>query len=248
MNFFRALFRRLRSRGTPEPVADTESEWKPNPAVRRAVFVRKIFVLAIACVVILTGVLAGLVIVNHRKNTQTVYTTPEPLPEPEKKLTAPPYSALDPVSGDWGISPKQLADRMNITLDAVGARANIITNFSEYPQLNEFRHTFTPAVSLFGEADERGNVRRVALLFDPVKNRADYDVAFAVMRAIIASLDPALTREDIAKMTEQLGLELYDVPALRRAEVRYKKFVLRVWSVTGSAFVFTASSDSPGSP
>lgn len=234
-------FKRTKPSEQNEPKTQEEgSEWKPSPMRQRIPIMKYIFLVAICSVVILTGLLAGLLIVQA-KGTKKVFTAPVPLQTEEKKSTPALYSALDPVSGDWTISTSQLMERMNLVLDKTGARSSIIKSFVTISP-SEFRHYFSSALQLFGESNDNGHVVRVALLFDPSSESAEYQNALAIIRSIIASTDPSLSRKDILEIIKSLGLsENLNAPQYRQSEYRSEKFIFKLWSVAGRAFVFTAS-------
>ena len=206
---------------------------------------RKIAATSIFCIVLLLGFIAGLIIfpaetVNRAEQAQI--TGRQERQERQERIIEPRYDALDPVSGDWGITANELISRINATLDTIGVRrGDKIVNWNFTESRKEFRHSFSPSLSMLGELSENDNVQRVAIYFDPAFDVLNFPMKTALIRALIAATDPSLARETIHEMIDSLEVSLYAKSPRRQVELRHNNFLFSVWPVVGSAFVFMAS-------
>ena len=240
------------SREEPQEVESNEDTGSINDKPKRNLLkniktsplLRKIITASAFCIILLLGVIAGLMI-SPSQETSNIYgqgpVIIEQYEQEREQRTGPEYRALDPVAVDWGITPDELILRINITLDRLGIRGDRIVRF--HISENEFRHSFASALLMLGELSDANNVRLAAIFFDPALDPVGFPLAISLIRALIAATDPSLTREEISDKISSLGITLYGKTPPRQAELRHNKFIFRVWSVAGSAFVFTVSPD-----
>ena len=224
--------------------SETDNSKKDPKSKKTSPLFRKIVAGSIFCIILLLGVIVGLVIFPAERISMTDdKNEQESVIAQQEQPTGPRFNALDPVSGDWGITADELITRINVTLEQVGIRGDKIVKWDISESGIEFRHLFSQSLLILGELSEANNVRRVALFFDPAFDAEDFALEMTLMRALISAIDPSLTREEISGMIASLEVSMYEKFPPRQTELRHNKFIFRVWSVAGSAFVFTASSD-----
>ena len=202
--------------------------------------IRKIVTGSIFCIILLIGVIVGLLIFSPQKIS--INNNKEQIFVIEREQTAAPvYNALDPVSGDWGITANELLSRINLTFEKMGIRGRRINKWRFSECGKEFRHAFSSELLMLGELSEADNVRRVAIFYDPALDMMDSQLNTSLIRALKTAIDPSLTREDISNMMNSMKISSQKYFYTGETEFRHNGFIFKVLPVAGSSFVFTAT-------